>query len=550
MSFQLTVNGIQQTFDKKIALSSLLSPEEAEKREIICAKVNNRVRELTYEVYYDATVEFLTVNDHEAMKIYEASLRYVLAMAFARAYPNIKIRFAYNVSRCISVHILNPGVVATTAMLIRINHEMEQIVSNDYPMNRIVVTNEEAKAIYAERGFPDKAANLRYRPEKTVHLYSCEGYLDYMYSRLVPSTGYVKKYKIRLYAPGFLVQYPRSECHGDIPDFEDAPTFGRVLKEAHDWTKVVGINTVALINRELETNGTAELINICEARHNRQLCELGQLIEDDIDDIKVICVAGPSSSGKTTFANRLRIELLSRGIRPIRISIDDYYKTKEEIPVGEDGERDFEALDALDIDYFQQNLLSLIAGEEVELPRFDFQLGRRVPGRRLKIGPEQPIIIEGIHALNEQLTNSIPKSDKFKIFISPQAQINLDDHNPLSLTDLRLLRRIVRDQKFRHSPAEETFSMWPKVRAGEFRWIYPTQEGSDYVYNSFLPYEICVMKKYAYPLLSAIPNDSPYYCDAGRLLRMLKYFIDVPDSWVPSNSLMREFIGGSCYADV
>lgn len=550
MSFTLKINGEEMEFDKKTSLLSLLSEEEREEKNILCAKVNNRVRELTYEVYYDADIEFLSFDDHEAMKIYEASLRYVLAMAFAKAYPNLKIRFAYNVSRCISVHILNKGVVATTAMLLKINHEVEEIVKGDYPMKRIVVPNAEARKIYSERGFEDKTEILKYRPEKTVHLYSCEGYLDYMYSRLVPSTGYVKKYKIRLYAPGFLIQYPRSECDGEIPDFEDAPTFGRVLKESHDWAKVVGINTVALINKELATTGGAELINICEARHNRQLCELGQLIEDDIQDIKLICVAGPSSSGKTTFANRLRIELLSRGIKPIRISIDDYYKAKEEIPVGDDGERDFEALDALDIEYFQQNILSLIAGEEVELPRFDFTLGHRVPGRKMKIDKEQPIIIEGIHALNEQLTNSIPKSDKFKIFISPQAQINLDDHNPLSLTDLRLLRRIVRDQKFRKSPAEETFSMWPKVRAGEFKWIYPTQEGSDYVYNSFLPYELAVMKKYAYPLLVAIPDDSPYYPDAGRLLRMLKYFSDLPDDWVPSNSLMREFIGGSCYADV
>lgn len=550
MSFTVTINEEKRTFEKKTSLVSLLSPEELARKEIICAKVNNRVRELNYEVFYDAEVEFLTLKDHEAMKIYEASLRYVLAMAFHRAYPSLRIRFAYNVSRCISIHILNKGVSATTAMLLKINHEMEQIVKSDLPLTRTIVPASEARKIYAERGYTDKKEILKYRPERTVHLYACGDYLNYMYSHMVPSTGYVNRYKIRLYAPGFLVQYPRSECQGQIPDFEDAPTFGRVLKESHDWAKVVGISTVALINKEIETSGPAEFINICEARHNRQLCELGQLIEDSIHNIKLICIAGPSSSGKTTFANRLRIELLSRGIRPIRISIDDYYKTKEEIPVGEDGERDFEAIEALDIDFFQQDMLNLIAGEKVELPRFDFKLGHRVPGRTVQLLPGEPIIIEGIHALNERLTNSIPKSDKFKIFIAPQAQINLDDHNPLSLTDLRLIRRLVRDQKFRHSPAEETFSMWPKVRAGEFKWIYPTQEGSDYVFNSFLPYELPVMKKYVYPLLSTISKDSPYYTDTARLLRMLKFFTDMPDNWVPSNSLMREFIGGSCYADV
>ena len=280
------------------------------------------------------------------------------------------------------------------------------------------------------------------------------------------------------------------------------------------------------------------------------LCELGQLIEDSIDEVSLICVAGPSSSGKTTFANRLRIELLSRGIRPIRISIDDYYLEKSQIPKDEQGNVDLESIEALDIPLFNQNMVDLIAGEEVTLPKFDFQLGKRVQGRTLKVAHGQPIIIEGIHALNDRLTSDIPKSAKFKIFIAPQAQMNLDDHNPVSLTDLRLLRRIVRDYKFRNASAEETIGMWPSVRAGEFKWIYDTQEGSDYVYNSMLSYELPVMKKYALPLLKQIEESSPCFPTALRLIRMLKFFIDMPDEWVPSNSLMREFIGGSCYADV
>ncbi|MCH4229013.1 MAG: nucleoside kinase, partial [Bacilli bacterium] len=503
MKFTVNYLGKSATFEKKVSLEDLIPENDPNKKEYICAKVNHRLRELTYEIYYDCDVEFLTVADHEGMKIYEASLRYVVAMAFHECYPTLKIRFAYNVSRCVSIHLLDPHTVSTTAMLIKINHEIEKIVKADYKLKRMVVSNEEAADIYKKKGYQDKLDILSYRPEKTVHLYECNGFLDYMYSHLVPSTGYVKQYKLRLYTPGFLIQYPRSECGGKIPEFEDAPTFGRTLKESHDWAKVVGVDTVARINEEIKTAGPVEFINVCEDRHNRMLAELGQLIEDDISNVKLICVAGPSSSGKTTFANRLRIELLSRGIRPIRISIDDYYKTKEEIPLGEDGKQDYETIDALDIEYFNQNMLDLINGEETELPKFDFTVGHRVPGRKLKLGPEEPIIIEGIHALNDKLTTSIPKNQKFKIFISPQAQINLDDHNPLSLTDLRLLRRLVRDSKFRSSPAEETLEMWPKVRAGEFKWIYSTQEGCDYVFNSFLPYELPVMKKYAMPLLSA-----------------------------------------------
>jgi uridine kinase len=549
MSFKVKFNGKEETFEKKVSLLSLIE-KEPDARQYICAKVNNRVRELNYEVYYDATVEFLTVKDHDAMKTYEASLRYIVAMAFARCYPNLKIRFAYNVSRSISIHLLDPKVYSDTAMLIKINKEIEKIVAADFPLKRMIVPNDEAIKIYAKCGFDDKSAILKYRPEKTVHLYECDGYLDYMYSHMVPSTGYITKYKLRLYTPGFLIQYPRSEANGEIPPFEDAPTFGRTLKESHDWAKVVGVDTVAHINDEIENAGDVEFINVCEDRHNRMLAELGELIEDDIENIRLICVAGPSSSGKTTFANRLRIELLSRGIRPIRISIDDYYKPKGEAPLGDDGKPDLESIEALDIDFFNQNMLDLINGKEVDLPKFDFELGHRVFGRRLKVGRDEPIIIEGIHALNDMLTTSIPKNNKFKIFISPQAQINLDDHNPVSLTDLRLLRRMVRDKKFRGAPAEETLSMWPKVRAGEFKWIYSTQEGADYVFNSFLPYELPVMKKYALPLLSAIDRESPYFPDAERLMRLLKFFIDMPDQWVPSNSLMREFIGGSCYADV
>ena len=550
MPFNVKINGITSRIEKKTALLQLLSEEERKAKRFIAAKVNNRVRDLDYEVYYDADIEFLDCSSIEAMKIYEASLRYLVAMAFHNVYPDLPIRFAYNVSRSISIHLLDPKAKANTNMYIRISQEMERIVEQDLPFERIVVPNEEAEKIYDRCNFEDKKALLRYRPEKTVHFYRCGDYLNYMYSHLVPSTGYLKEYKLRLYAPGFMLQYPRAECEGKIPEFEDAPTFMRTLKESHDWAKIISADTVGKINGKIESAGPVEFINLCEARHNRMLCELGQLIEDDIEDVRLICIAGPSSSGKTTFANRLRIELLSRGISPIRISIDDYYLPREEAPLGPDGKPDLENIGALDIERFNEDMLALISGEEVDLPRFDFAIGKQVFGRRLRIDSAQPIIIEGIHALNDALTPSIPKSDKFKIFISPQAQINLDDHNPVSLTDLRLLRRLVRDRKFRNAPAEETFSMWPSVRAGEFRWIYAHQEKADFVYNSYLPYELPVMKKYAMPLLLAIDKESPHFMVAQRLIRMLKYFLDLEDGWVPSNSLMREFIGGSCYKDV
>ncbi len=550
MPIKVKVGNKTKTFEKDVILYSLLKKSDPE-RKYKAAKVNGSIRELTYIVTQDADVEFLDLTDATACKMYEATLRYVVAMAFARTYPDLKIRFAYNVSRCISIHLLNPGSVASNAMLLKVRHEIDNIISADIPIVRNVVSNEVAAEIYKERGFLDKLDILKYRPEHSVHLYNCAEYTNYMYSKMLPSTGYLKDFKLRLYTPGFLLQYPRAECGGNIPPFKDAPTFNRALNESYAWSKTaVGSNKVASINEQIEEWTPSDFINMCEARHNRMLCELGQTIEDSIDDISLICVAGPSSSGKTTFANRLRIELLSRGIRPIRISLDDYYLRDREMPLNEEGKPDYEAIGALDLELFNQNMVDLINGEEVTLPKFDFQAGKRVEGRKLRIEKNQPIIIEGIHALNEQMAPDIANSKKFKIFIAPQAQLNLDDHTPLSLTDLRLIRRIVRDHQFRNSPVEETLSMWPEVRKGEFRWIYDTQEGSDYVYNSMLPYELPVMKKYALPLLTKIPANSPYYLTAVRLIRMLKFFIDMEDTWIPSNSLIREFIGGSCYADV
>ena len=546
MSFKLQYLGKEKEFEKNVKLLDLIENKD---RSIIAARVNNRVRELTYEVYYDAKIEFLTVKDVDAVKIYEASLRFVTAMAFARVYPELKIRFCYNVSRSIFVQLLGPAPESSFAMEEKIVHEMHKIIDADYPLRRFVASKEEAKVIYAKNHLEDKLEILEYRPEKTIHLYDCDGYLNYMFSHMVPSTGYLKEFKFRQYHPGFIVQYPRAEAGGIIPEFVDAPTFGKTLKESHEWGVIAGADSVAGINAHIKRDGIIDFIQLCEARHNRMLAQLGDLIEADISNIRMICIAGPSSSGKTTFANRLRVELLSRGLKPIRISIDDYYLPKSLAPKDEDGKPDLESIEALDIEGFNKDMLALINGEEVQLPKFDFKLGKRVPGRILKVGADEPIIIEGIHALNERMTTLIPKHQKFKIFIAPQAQINLDNTNPVSITDLRLLRRIVRDYNFRGASAEETMSMWPSVRRGEFTWIYDTQEGADYVYNSMLSYELCVMKKYAMPLLQAIEQENPYFPIAERLIRMLKYFDDMPDEWVPCNSLMREFIGGSCYAD-
>ena len=549
MAFTLNINGVKRSFDKKVELLDLTDGN----KDIICATVNGRVRELNYDVYYDADVKFLKINDHDAMGIYERGIRFLFAMATHNLYPGIRFRLTYSVSRTIYAEISDKDTTKflTEDMVNDIEKEMHRIVEADYEFKRLIKSNEEAEEIYKKFGLFDKLEILPYRKEKTVHFYDCNGYFNYMYGKMVPSTGYLKEFNLIFYTPGLVIQYPRSENDGKIPVFKDEPVFSDSLIKAQEWSDLVDLSTVSHINKRIKDNelSVVELINLCENRHYRMLCELGQQIENNIKKIRLICIAGPSSSGKTTFADRLTVELKSRGINPVRISMDDYYKRREDVPKDEDGNYDFECQEALDIKLFNQNIVGLLNGQTVALPSFDFKTNDRVFNRKLKIGPHDPIIIEGIHALNEAVTTSIPKYLKFKIYISPQAQINLDNENPLSLTDIRLLRRIVRDNQYRGSDAEETISMWPIVRKGEFKWIYHTQEDANYVFDSFLNYELCVLKKHAMPLLLQIDRESEYGPDAERLINLLKYFKDIDEKWIPSNSLLKEFIGGSCYRD-
>lgn len=549
MAFTLNINGVKRSFDKKVELLDLTDGN----KDIICATVNGRVRELNYDVYYDADVKFLKINDHDAMGIYERGIRFLFAMATHNLYPGIRFRLTYSVSRTIYAEISDKDTTKflTEDMVNDIEKEMHRIVEANYEFKRLIRSNEEAEEIYKKFGLFDKLEILPYRKEKTVHFYDCNGYFNYMYGKMVPSTGYLKEFNLIFYTPGLVIQYPRSENDGKIPVFKDEPVFSDSLIKAQEWSDLVDLSTVSHINKRIKDNelSAVELINLCENRHYRMLCELGQQIENNIKKIRLICIAGPSSSGKTTFADRLTVELKSRGINPVRISMDDYYKRREDVPKDEDGNYDFECQEALDIKLFNQNIVGLLNGQTVALPSFDFKTNDRVFNRKLKIGPHDPIIIEGIHALNEAVTTSIPKYLKFKIYISPQAQINLDNENPLSLTDIRLLRRIVRDNQYRGSDAEETISMWPIVRKGEFKWIYHTQEDANYVFDSFLNYELCVLKKHAMPLLLQIDRESEYGPDAERLINLLKYFKDIDEKWIPSNSLLKEFIGGSCYRD-
>lgn len=511
------------------------------------ARVNNRLRELNYIISTDAEVELLDLTDSSVSRIFQSTLRYVCAMAVKNIYPRARVHFNYSVSRSIFATVSGLGHAFLDKNFKEIQAEMERIIKANLPIDRFSFKKEEAIEYYKSIGAMDKVKILKYRQDETVHVYECDGYKNYMFGYMLPSTGYLTTYKMRLYAPGFIMQYPRSECKGQIPEFHDETVFRSALKEANIWANTAKSESIAQLNEIVESGKALEFINICEARHNRQLANLGAKIADNIDDIRLICVAGPSSSGKTTFTNRVRIELKSRGIEPLMISMDNFYNPVEMAPKDENGNPDLEHIDALDLELFDNVIFRLIQGEEVQLPIYDFFTKSRIFTEPVKIGPHQPILIEGIHGLNSRIAPSIPDNQKFKIYIAPLGQYKIDDHNPISISDIRLIRRMVRDYQFRGTGCEKTLSTWGSVRNGEFKWIYENQNNANFVFNSELSYELCVLKKYAVPLLKEVPYDSPNFIAANRLLKFLKYFETISDKWVPCNSILREFIGGSIF---
>lgn len=542
---KITMNG--QVMDVA-AGARVIELIEGDKYQYQAARVNNRMRELNYILQCDSTVELLTLKDRESQTMYQSTLRYLIIMAVKRLYPSARIIFNYSVSRAIAATIANFNRPFLQSDLDRIQAELDSIIAQDLPISRHSLPKEEAAAYYNEIGFTDKASILKYRKEETVHMYQCGDYKNYMFGYMLPSTGFIREYKLRLYAPGFIVQYPRSELGGEIPQFQDEKAFRDTLRDANQWGHMTNASYIHKMNELIENGKALEFINLCETRHNNQFVALGEAIAKEIDRVRLIAVAGPSSSGKTTFTNRLKIQLRSLGIDPLMISIDDFYRVgTDKTPVDEFGKPDFEHIDSLDRELFDEVMYKLIAGEEVALPHYGFAERNRTFGAPVKLKPNQPIMIEGIHALNDMLTPSIDNALKFKVYIAPQIQLHIDDHNPIPIPDIRLLRRMARDYATRSTPCEKTFDMWASVRRGEFRWIYPHQAEADFVFNSELSYELCVIKKHVLPLLENISSDSPYFIQANRLIKFLKYFLDISDTWVPCNSILREFIGGSIF---
>jgi uridine kinase len=524
-----------------------------DQKKFACCKINGRIRELTYvfDNDTDATVEYLGLENQDACRIYEASIRYLCALAIKEIDPRLDVRFFYNISRSVFVRVLSPkkGFKVTPAFVETVEKKMKEIIAKDVSFRRIKIAKDDALEIYRKEAFHDKIQVLKYRSENFVHLYECKDgnvdYFDYLYGFLVPSSGYLTKFMVRFYEPGFLIQVPRSEVKGEIPVFEDEIKFATTLASTSRWAERNGLDTVSNINRFIKEYGSMALVNVAEARINNMLADLGKDIVQTEDPIRLICIAGPSSSGKTSFANRLLYELMSLGVRPIRISVDNFYIPKDRLIPG----TDLESLEAIDVPFFNDIMTRLISGEEVAMPIYDFRNGVRTFSKPIHLQENEPVIIEGIHALNPKLTTSIPEHQKYKVYIAPQPQVNIDNHTPLSMTDMRLLRRIARDARTRGTDATETISMWPNVRNGEFKYIYPTEENADFVFDSFYPYEPCALRNIVLPLLEQVKPEEKEYLTAMRLKTMVKYFLPIPTGDIPCNSLMREFVGGSSFKD-
>lgn len=525
-----------------------------DKKKYYCCKLNDRIHELAYKIEKegDYKIQYFDLTSKDSCRIYETSIRYLVSMAVREINPKIKIRFFYNISRSIFCKVIQPkGYIVTKDFVAQVEAKLHELVCDDVLMERKKISKAVALEEYKNGDHIDKIKMLKYRSEDFVHLYIANHngkvYADYLYEEMVPSTGYLKDFKIRLYNPGFVIQVPRSECMGTIPPFKDEIVFATSLTNSYKWAEENQLDTVVDTNHFIKKHSAMSLINLSESKFNNLLAELGDNIVNNRDgqNARLICVAGPSSSGKTSFANRLLYELMARGLRPIRISIDNFYIPKKSL----DPKVDIESLQALDVDYFDDLILKLLQGDEVDSPMYDFKTGERKFVGKLKIDENQPIIIEGIHALNPKMTESVPDYLKYKIYIAPQPQVNIDNHTPVSMTDMRLLRRIARDSRTRGSDALETITMWPNVRAGEFNYIYPTQEYADFVFDSFLPYEPCALRNIVLPLLDNIKQDSPQFTVAHRLKAMLKYYLPISLEDIPCNSLLREFVGGSSFKD-
>lgn len=483
--------------------------------------------------------------NEEDRRIYERSARMILLLAMRELYPGARVRFEHSIGQGIYMNVT--GVSLTAAMVRRIEARMHEIVGRDLPVEKSRWTREQAVAYFRAQGQEDTVRLLGYRPFEHFDVYTCGGLSEYFYGAMVASTGEVGQFALRFYYPGMVLLLPGEDLQGPPAPFAERPQLMRAYAEANDCARILQCETAADLNDIIARGEIRPFIRVNEAMQERAIAQIADRIV--ARGARIVFVAGPSSSGKTTFANRLSVQLCVCGKRPVAISLDNYYLNRDTVPRREDGKPDLECLESLDVPLFNEQLVELLAGREVEMPLYSFKTGRRKEqGVRLSVGPDDVLIVEGIHGLNDALSADIPSELKFRVYVSALTQLNLDCHNRIRTTDVRLLRRMVRDHQFRATQAIDTMQMWDAVRAGEEKYIFPFQERADVMFNSSLLYEIAVLKKYAYPMLKSIGRDSPHYVRSRRLVKFLNYFLECErEDEIPTTSILREFIGGCMF---
>ena len=518
---------------------------EADMTGVLAVQQGGRVLELTDVITREGEIRPLTLQDEEGRRIYERSLRFVAVLAFRRLMPGQQVRIEYSVGGGVFLH--TPGRELTAEDAEAVRGEMQRITEADLPFDKREWSLDDAIAYFEEDGQPDKVELLMRRPVPFINLYECGDMWDYFYGAMVPSTGYVRVFGVQhLPGRGIAILTADPENPTRHAAYIDRPKHLSVFDQSAKWCAILGVQNAPDIHKMLETKKFRAFIRVNEALHDKAIADIADVIAEK--GRRIIMIAGPSSSGKTTTTGRLAVHLRVHGLEPVMISLDDYYINRADLPVEPDGSIDLEGLHTIDVPLFREHMQRLLKGETVEIPRYSFHTGSRMEhGVPLKLQPGQPVLVEGIHGLNPALVEGIDDSVIHRIFVSALTCLNLDDHNRIRTTDVRLLRRIVRDNQFRSTPPEETLAMWPSVRRGEETWIFPHQERADSMINTALHYELPVLGHYAYALLKAIPPESPHYLTARRLVKMLNYFPDVSEEVldeVPPLSLLREFIGG------
>ena len=528
---------------EKILTESNYKPE----RPVLGAKVNNRLRELSNEVFMDSQVQFIDMTHSDGVRMIQRGLIFTLYIAAKELFPDRKLKVLHSIENGLYCEL---GDWVQNSEIEQLKRRMNELIDSNHPFTKHKLDKRLAIMKFEENGDYEKVRLFRFRKKSTVNVYKCGDldYINYFYGYMPPGTGCLKPFDLKVYGQGFLLLTATQNSPDSLPKHKQLPKFSQVFLQYQRWGEILGIETVGDLNKKIADGKIKNIILMSEALHAKKITNMAEEISKNLEK-RVILIAGPSSSGKTTTAKRLKLQLMAEGLKPVTISLDDYFVDREKTPKDETGNYNFESIDALNLDLFNNHILDLLDGKAVEIPKFDFVKGKGfLTGERLKITQEQPLIIEGIHGLNEKLTKSIPREWKFKIYVSALTQLSIDDVNRIPTTDTRLIRRIVRDNSTRGHSAIKTIRMWQSVRKGETQNIFPFQEEADYMFSSALVYELAVLKMYAEQLLVQIDDECEENVESKRLLKFLEYFLPITNTgFIPKNSIIKEFIGGSVF---